>query len=69
VREVIDASRAVTNREVPVVLGERRAGDAASLVLSSDRAIRELGWEPERSTLRQMIGDAWAWAQRPGFGG
>jgi UDP-glucose 4-epimerase len=69
VREVIEASRAVTNREVPVILGERRPGDAASLVLSSTRAINDLGWEPQHSSLRQMIGDAWAWAQKPGFGG
>jgi UDP-glucose 4-epimerase len=67
VREVIDASRAVTNREVPVILGARRPGDAASLVLASSRALTELCWEPRRSTLRQMIGDAWAWAQKPGF--
>jgi UDP-glucose 4-epimerase len=66
---VIDASRAVTNREVPVVIGARRAGDAASLVLSSSRAMSDLGWEPRRSTLHQMIGDAWAWAQKPGFKG
>lgn len=67
VREVIDASRMVTNREVPVVIGDRRPGDAAALVSSSTHAIQELGWEPQRSTLRQMIGDAWAWAQKPGF--
>lgn len=67
VREVIDASRAVTNREVPVVIGGRRAGDAAALVSSTTKAIEELGWEPQRSTLRQMIGDAWAWAQKPGY--
>ncbi|AWD22724.1 UDP-glucose 4-epimerase GalE [Fuscovulum blasticum] len=67
VREVIDASRAVTNREVPVVIGARRPGDAAALVSSSTRAITDLGWEPQRSTLRQMIGDAWAWAQKPGY--
>jgi UDP-glucose 4-epimerase len=67
VREVIDASRTVTNREVPVVIGDRRAGDAAALVSSSTHAIEELGWEPRHSTLRQMIGDAWSWAQRPGF--
>jgi UDP-glucose 4-epimerase len=69
VREVIEASRLVTNREVPVIIGPRRAGDAAALVLSSDRAVRQLGWEPRHSTLRQMIGDAWAWSQKPGFGG
>lgn len=67
VHEVIEASRAVTNREVPVVIGERRAGDAAALVSSSTHAVQELGWEPRHSTLRQMIGDAWAWAQKPGF--
>jgi UDP-glucose 4-epimerase len=67
VREVIEASRMVTNREVPVVIGDRRPGDAAALVSSSVRAISELGWEPQHSTLRQMIGDAWAWAQKPGF--
>lgn len=67
VREVIEASRAVTNRDVPVIVGPRRQGDAAALVSSSTRATEELGWEPKRSTLRQMIGDAWAWTQGPGF--
>lgn len=69
VREVIEASRAVTNREVPIVIGPRRPGDAAALVSSSRRAIEELGWEPKRSSLRQMIGDAWAWAQGQGYSG
>ncbi|MBC7137543.1 MAG: UDP-glucose 4-epimerase GalE [Defluviimonas sp.] len=63
VREVIDHSRAVTNREVPIVLGERRAGDAVKLVSGSERAMAELGWRPQRSTLAQMIGDAWTWHQ------
>jgi UDP-glucose 4-epimerase len=63
VREVIEQSRAVTNREVPVVWGERRAGDAVKLVCGSDRAIRELGWRPSRSSMREMIADAWRWHQ------
>ena len=67
VREVIEASRAVTNREVPIIEGSRRAGDATALVSGSARAAEELGWEPKRSTLRQMIGDAWGWAQGAGF--
>ncbi|MGR3375767.1 UDP-glucose 4-epimerase GalE [Salipiger abyssi] len=61
VREVIDASRAVTNREVPHSEGPRRAGDATKLVSGSTRAEAELGWEPKRSTMAQMIGDAWNW--------
>lgn len=63
VREVVDASRSVTNREVPITEGPRRAGDAVRLVSGSERAARELGWTPQRSTMAQMIGDAWRWHQ------
>ena len=45
------------------LLGDRRAGDAVKLVSGSERAMAELGWEPARSTLAQMIGDAWKWHQ------
>lgn len=61
VREVIDQSRMVTNREVPHVIGPRRAGDATKLVSGSIRAEQELGWKPARSDLRTMIADAWRW--------
>lgn len=67
VREVLDAARAVTNREVPVVEGARRPGDAVRLVSGSQRAGEELGWQPTHSTLRQMIQSAWQWHQRPGY--
>ena len=67
VRQVIEASRAVTNRAVPVIEGPRRAGDAATLVSSSQRARAELGWQPQRSTLPDMIRDAWTWSQKPGY--
>ncbi len=67
VRQVIEASSAVTNRVVPVIEGGRRAGDAAALVSGSQRACTELGWEPKRSTLPQMIKDALAWSHKPGF--
>ena len=63
VREVIDQSRIVTNRDVPVTFGPRRAGDAVRLVSGSERAVRDLGWMPTRSTMRDMIADAWRWHQ------
>ncbi len=63
VREVIDATEAATGRQVPYVLGNRRAGDCTKLVSGSSRAESELGWTPRRSTLGQMIGDAWRWHQ------
>lgn len=67
VREVIAGSRTVTNRDVPVKEGPRRAGDAASLVSGSVRAETELGWAPKRSDLSTMISDAWRWHQTGGY--
>ncbi|TCP27355.1 UDP-glucose 4-epimerase GalE [Rhodovulum adriaticum] len=64
VRQVIDACRAVTGRQVPHVEGPRRGGDAMRLVSGSVRAERDLGWRPERSDLETMIADAWRWHQR-----
>nr|WP_303623734.1 UDP-glucose 4-epimerase GalE [Shimia sp. CNT1-13L.2] len=63
VREVIDHSRAVTNRDVPYVEGDRRPGDCTRLVSGSTRAEKELGWQPSRSNLNTMISDAWRWHQ------
>ena len=63
VREVIDHSRAVTNKAVPIVEGDRRAGDCTKLVSGSTRAEAELGWTPTHSTLEKMIADAWRWHQ------
>jgi len=63
VKEVIDAAKVVTNRQVPWKMGPRRAGDATALVSGSTRAEQELGWSPARSTLETMITDAWRWHQ------
>ncbi|TBN40484.1 UDP-glucose 4-epimerase GalE [Paracoccus subflavus] len=67
VREVVDATCHVTNRPVPVVDGPRRGGDAVKLVCGSTRARAELGWQPHRSTMRQMIADAWRWHQNGAY--
>lgn len=67
VREVIEHARRVTGMPVPVAEGDRRPGDATMLVSGSRRAAEELGWRPKRSTLPQMIGDAWAWHRSGGF--
>lgn len=63
VRQVVDACRAVTGHEIPAVEVGRRAGDPAVLVASSDKIRQELGWVPEKPSLEDMVGDAWAWIQ------
>ncbi len=67
VMEVIEHSKAVTNRAVPYSIGPRRAGDCTRLVSGSVRAEEELGWTPKRSTLETMITDAWRWHQNGGY--
>lgn len=67
VREVIEHSWLVTNLRVPIIEGPQRAGDCAKLVSGSEAAKSELGWEPKRSTLSHMIGDAWRWHQVSGY--
>ncbi|HYW92145.1 MAG TPA: UDP-glucose 4-epimerase GalE [Gammaproteobacteria bacterium] len=61
VREVIEAARRVTGREIAVTYGPRRAGDPVRLVADSARARQALGWQPRRSALATIIGDAWRW--------
>ncbi|MGO9708411.1 MAG: UDP-glucose 4-epimerase GalE [Polyangiaceae bacterium] len=61
VREVIASVKRVTGRDVPVVIGPRRAGDAPVLVAAVDRARRVLGWEAKRASLDEIVSDAWKW--------
>ena len=59
-RQVVEVAREVTGHELPVEIAPRREGDPATLVASSALARAELGWVPEKATLPDMIGDAWA---------
>ena len=67
VREVIEAAAAVTNKAVPANEGERRAGDATKLVCGSERARKELGWNPARSDMPTMLRDAHRWHEKGSF--
>jgi UDP-glucose 4-epimerase len=60
VREIIAAAERVIGQAVPRILAPRRPGDPPVLVAAIDRARDVLRWSPDRSTLEQMIGSAWA---------
>jgi len=64
VREVIDTCRAVTGHPLPAQSTERRPGDPAVLIASSERAYQELGWRPTRTDLNRIVTDAWEFTQR-----
>lgn len=68
VREVIDTAKQVSGREIPVVMGTRRAGDPARLVADATRAKQILGWQPEFADLQTIIKHAWQWEQAHDWG-
>ena len=61
VREVIRTCEQVTGKAIRAVEKPRRAGDPPRLVASAEKAIRELGWKPRFSKLREIVASAWAW--------
>jgi UDP-glucose 4-epimerase len=61
VKEVIETSRQITGHPIPAVMGPRRAGDPATLVASSEKIRRELGWAPRYPSLQEIIKSAWQW--------
>ena len=61
VKEVIETARKVTGHAIPAKESERRAGDPAQLIASSEKAKKILGWKPEHDSLEEIIASAWAW--------
>jgi UDP-glucose 4-epimerase len=64
VLEVIESVRRVTGRPIAVEERERRAGDPAVLVASSQKIKAELGWKPEFAELDAIVASAWEWHQK-----
>ncbi|MFZ2587241.1 MAG: UDP-glucose 4-epimerase GalE [Alphaproteobacteria bacterium] len=63
VREMVDVVERVTGRKMPMVLGERRAGDPPELVADARRAKDVLGWMPTRSDVERIVGDEWVFSR------
>ena len=61
VREVIDAVRRASGREVPTREVGRRAGDPVELVADSERIRRVFGWQPRHDDLDFIVRTAWEW--------
>lgn len=59
VLELIETARKITGHRIPHVIDPRRPGDPAELVSGGQRALELLGWEPKRSALETILGDAW----------
>jgi len=64
VKEVIEVARKVTGHPIPVIEANRRAGDPAVLIASSERIKKELGWRAKYEDLETIIKTAWNWQKR-----
>ncbi len=64
VKEIIDIAEKVTDKKIPVIMGERRIGDPARLVAESKQAQTVLGWQPQYADLATIITHAWQWENK-----
>ena len=60
-REIIEAARRVTGHPIPVSEEDRRPGDPAVLIASSQKAMDVLGWAPKYTNVEDIISTAWNW--------
>lgn len=65
--EVIESVKRITRREISVMLADRRAGDPAKLVGSSEKARRILGWRPVYADIDDIVKHAWYWHEHKKF--
>lgn len=61
VREIIEACRRVTKREITVIEQPRRPGDPPKLYNNPRKISTELGWQAEITSLETIIDSAWRW--------
>ena len=61
VKEIIEICRKITGKQITATESPRRAGDPASLVASSDKIQKELGFKFNHSDLRNIIETEWRW--------
>ncbi len=64
VLEVIASVKKVTGKDFKVTLADRRPGDPAKLVGSSEKAQRVLGWKPVYEDIDVIVEHAWKWHEK-----
>jgi UDP-glucose 4-epimerase len=65
VREVLEAARRITRREIPARVAPRRPGDPPELIADPSKIQRALGWRA-RHDLDSVLRSAWAFHIRQG---
>ncbi len=64
VLEVIKTAEEVVGEKIQMQKTARRPGDTARLVADAGKIRKELGWQPQYETLKDMVATAWLWHKR-----
>ena len=64
VREIIEEAQKITQREIKIVETGKRKGDSTILVSKSAKIKDTLKWEPQHSSLNEIIQSAWNWHKK-----
>lgn len=59
VKEIIEVARTVTNHPIPAIIKEKRAGDPAQLIASSQKIQDELNWTPRYDDIKVIVDSAY----------
>jgi UDP-glucose 4-epimerase len=60
-KQILEAAREVTGKEIPTEIGPRRAGDPDTLIAASNKAREILHWKPQFDNIHDIIRTAWTW--------
>jgi UDP-glucose 4-epimerase len=61
VKEVIDVAQEVTGMSIKTTITQRREGDPAILIASSEKIRADLKWDPKYNDLKTIVESAWKW--------
>ena len=64
VREIIDAVKRISRKDVRVVESERREGDPPVLISNYKKAVDVLGWRPRYADIDTIVETAYRWHSR-----
>jgi UDP-glucose 4-epimerase len=61
VREIIDAVKRISRKDVRVIESERREGDPPVLISNYKKAVDVLGWRPRYADVDTIVETAYRW--------
>lgn len=65
-KEIVEKVKEISGVDFPIVVKDRRPGDADQLIAQVDKIRNELGFDPKYSDLNTIIDSAWKWHSQRG---